>query len=401
MFRQAVHLFALMAAHITGDLFGGMLGAILPVLCVHFQLSLSGGLLHITFFIIVTNLFQVIAGHLPFNSDKPWIISAGLVAAALLPLIGLLPAGAPNLLILGGLLFLSGLGIALIHPDGLRGVHRLDKIPSSVSTACFMVSGFVGFSAGAWLSGAIVDRHGLSGLVWLTPLCLIPAVGLPLLGVRLAVEPVNSTPAPDNNIGVPRLPFGHLFVMATLVATAATLLASLIPTFLNHHGHSLSFGGRAVFLFGIGGAVGSLFWGFVAHHKGYWNTLRLSLSLGPPFLIAFLLMAKHASAVWILVAAGFTLYTSYPLLVTLSRHASSQFNLRQRMGLIVGGAWGIAGLLLISLGPIGERFGLPVLLHLAWLSYFLALIYGLVTLRKSGPESPTKPVKPTLHHNKS
>lgn len=382
MFRQSVHLVALMLAHITGDMYGGLLAAILPVLCAHFQLSLSGGLLIITFFVIVTNLCQVIVGHLPFSSSKPWLICAGLAGAALLPLIGLMPAGAPNLFILGGLLLLSGIGVAVIHPDGLRGIHHLQKVPSSVSTACFMVGGFVGFSAGAWLSGSIVDRYGLPGLVWLSPLCLIPALALPLLGVRLAVEPKSPAQAPVSEGGVPRYPFGHLFVMATLVATSATLITSLIPTFLNHQGHSLSFGGRSVFLFGIGGAVGSLFWGFYAHHKGYWNTLRLSLSLGPPCLIAYLLLSRHVPAMWILLAAGFALYTSYPLIVTLSRYAHSRFTLSQRMGLIVGGAWGLAGLFLIGLGPIGERFGLAPLLHLAWLNYVAALIYGTLVLRQ-------------------
>ena len=119
----------------------------------------------------------------------------------------------------------------------------------------------------------------------------------------------------------------------------------------------------------------------MAHRRGYWLTLRLSLLLGTPVLVAYLLLTRNETAVALLFAAGFFLYTAYPLIVTLSRYARSRFGIGPRMGFIVGGAWGIAGLSLAALGPVGERFGLAPLLHLAGLSYLLALLYGSCTLR--------------------
>ncbi|OQA39206.1 MAG: hypothetical protein BWY52_03145 [Chloroflexi bacterium ADurb.Bin325] len=56
--------------------------------------------------------------------------------------------------------------------------------------------------------------------------------------------------------------------------------------------------------------------------------------------------------------------------------------LGQRMGLISGGSWGIAAVVLWILGPVAERTGLGVLLHLVWLGYLAAALMTAVQLRR-------------------
>ena len=375
MFKQSFQLMVLTLAHTIGDLFGGLLGAILPALCSHFNLSLSAGLALITLMGMSSNVFQVLAGHVKIGGEKPWMISVGLLLASLIPLIGLFPPGHSNLFGLAGLLILAGMGVAWIHPDGLRGIHELHRIPSSVSTAMFMVGGFAGFSSGAWLSGAVVEKWGLRGLPWLVPVAVVMALLVPLARIRLSTAQTTSTPAAINS-SVPSLHFGHLLAMGSLVAFSAVILTSLLPTYLFHLGFPMNVGGRSVFFFGLGGAAGSLFWGGVAHRKGYALAFKASLAIGIPCLIAYLLLAKYPAAVWLLPVAGFSLYAAYPLIVTLSRFARSRCDLGQRMGLIVGGCWGVAGIAVMALGPVGERIGLAPLLHLAWISYLATLVYG-------------------------
>ncbi len=378
MIRQTFHLLILMGAHVTADLLGGMLGAILPAICLHFNLSLSMGLALITALGMTANIFQVVGGH--FHSGvRPWAISVGLCLACLIPLIGWFPAGYPHVSILAALLMAGGVGVAWVHPNGLRGIHTLHRIPSSVSTAVFMVGGFAGFASGAWIAGAIVEQIGLRGLIWLIPLGLGMALIVPLSGVRLSTD--EAAPAPSaSNEGIPRLAFPHLMVMGTLVALAAFLLTSLLPTYLHQLGFPLNIGGRTVFVFGLGGAVGSLFWGAVAHRRGYGLALRGSLGPGIPLLIAYLLLARFDWAFWLLLLASFFLYAAFPLIVTLARYSVSNMTLGRRMGLIVGGCWGIASLILMGLGPVGERIGLSPILHLSWLCYLAVFGYSLFTL---------------------
>ncbi len=379
MIQQAFHLLILMGAHITGDLLGGILGAILPALRAHFNLSLSAGLNLIALMGMSCNIFQVVAGHFQTTNSRPWGLSIGLVLACLIPLIGLVPAGYPHFAGLAALLIVGGVGVAWIHPNGLRGVHHLHRIPSSISTALFMVGGFAGFSSGAWISGAIVEKAGLPGLAWLIPLGLVMALIVPLSGLRLSTDE-NTAPAATDPHGVPGVAFPHLLTMGVLAALAAVILTTLLPTHLHQLGFPLSIGGRTVFFFGLGGAAGSLFWGYMAHHKGYGFALRGSLGMGIPILIAYLLLAAKPWAFWLLLLASFFLYAAYPLIVTLARHSSSCMPLGKRMGLIVGGSWGIAGLVLMGLGPVGESFGLAPILHLSWVCYILTFIYSVFTL---------------------
>ncbi|MFO7534135.1 MAG: hypothetical protein R6X19_00360 [Kiritimatiellia bacterium] len=383
MFGQALQLFLLTLTHMTGDLLGGILSPVLPVLCERFSLSFSTGLALITLLGMTSNMVQVAGGHVKTRSNKPWVISIGLLLAALIPLIGIIPPGPYQLLWLAGVLILGGTGIAWIHPQGLRGVHELHQIPSSISTSLFMVGGFAGFSSGAWLAGSLVERLGLPGLLWLIPLALLMAAIMPFSGVRLTPGAQPASTAPHSP--VPVFPFGALLLVGTLTSLSAVLLTSLLPTYLYKMGFPLSFGGRSVFFFGIGGALGSLFWGGVAHRKGYSFAFKVSLGTGIPLLVAYLVLSSHAAAIWLLMLSSFFLYAAYPLVVSLSRYARSRFDFGQRMGLIVGGSWGMAGLLVMGLGPVGERLGLAPLLHLAWISYLVIFIYSFLFL-KSKPK---------------
>lgn len=50
-----------------------------------------------------------------------------------------------------------------------------------------------------------------------------------------------------------------------------------------------------------------------------------------------------------------------------------------RMGIIVGGTWGIAGIALLAIGQIASRIGLAPVMHLSWIFYLLSLIAALLT----------------------
>ena len=52
------------------------------------------------------------------------------------------------------------------------------------------------------------------------------------------------------------------------------------------------------------------------------------------------------------------------------------------MALIVGGTWGMAGIMLLPIGQLAYRIGLAPVMHLSWICYLLTLIAALLTQKR-------------------
>ncbi|UKI30861.1 MAG: hypothetical protein L6W00_23760 [Lentisphaeria bacterium] len=88
--------------------------------------------------------------------------------------------------------------------------------------------------------------------------------------------------------------------------------------------------------------------------------------------------AGSASALPLLFLAGALVGAGFPQLVVLARTAPNGPSLGARMGLIVGGTWGVAGLLLLGVGFLADRIGIQSALFVSPAA-FLAVL--LITLR--------------------
>ncbi|MFH1717356.1 MAG: MFS transporter [Planctomycetota bacterium] len=374
-------LLALAAVHFLIDMFAGMPPAILPAIRSEFSLSLSRGGLVLVALYLTCNGIQPLTGHLRARSRRPFFLHLGLVLGAGICLLAALPKGDGAF---GGMILLaivSGFGIAVVHPEGLRAVHRLKRISPAVSTAVFMAGGFFGYASGGIISAFLVSRYGLRGLY---PLALCPVIGvalIALLRVKLSVEPKtpNRKATPTGKIP---LPFWLIVAMAMPAAISTTILASLLPTALEELGFELTFGGLSTTMFGLGGAVGSFVWASFAHRKGELKCSTAALFLVIPFLVAYLSLIESRHAIWILFAAGFCSISAYMLMITLSRQATG-LTLGQRMGFMVGGTWATAYIVFTALLPAAEHFGSDVLLKFSPLGYLASGIFGLVVMVKA------------------
>jgi FSR family fosmidomycin resistance protein-like MFS transporter len=371
---QWMHLFVLAGVHFFIDLFASMLPAILPAIRAEFSLSLSMGGLMMAVMYLTCNGVQPLIGHLRANKRKPLFLHLGLVLGTVICLLGALPRGDGAF---GGMILLavvSGLGIAIVHPEGLRGIHRLRRIKPAVSTAVFMAGGFLGYASGGVVTAFLVSRFGLQGLY---PLMLCPVIGIALvllLRVRLAVERTvykKDTVQQGKNL----LPFWLIYVMAVPAAVSTTIIASLLPTVLNEVGFGLTFGGLSATMFGLGGAIGSFVWAHVAHKKGELKCSVAALFFVIPFLVLYLVFINSSMAIWILFGAGFWAISAYILMITLSRQAAG-LTLGQRMGFMLGGTWALAYVVFMALLPAAERFGSDVILKFSPFGYLLSGAFG-------------------------
>jgi Arabinose efflux permease len=370
-----MQLLVLAGVHFLIDMFAGMLPAILPAIMAEFVLSLSLGGILLVVLHMTSNGVQALTGHTRAQNRRPLFMHLGLILAASICLLGLLPRSGGSF---GGMLFLatvSGCGIAIVHPEALRAVHRLKRIPPAVSTGVFMAGGLLGFASGGAVSTILVSRFGLQGLY---PLILCPALGILMvifLRIRVAVEPRGRN---ENVSGTAekRLSFWLVIAMAMPAAVSTLVLTLLLPTVLSKLGFELTFGGFSVTMFGLGGAVGAFVWGGIGHKKGELPSSIAALFLVVPFLVTYLILIDNRMAIWMLFGAGFCAISAYVLMVTLARGATGP-NLGQRMGFMVGGTWALANIVFLALLPVAQAFGPGVILKFVPLGYLLSGAFGL------------------------
>ena len=374
----------LSAVHFFIDMFAGMLPPLLPAIREEFALSLSLGGLLVIALNMTSNGVQVLTGHLRAHQRRPLFLHVGLIVGAGICLLGILPRSGGAFVAILLLSTVSGVGIAAVHPEALRAVHHLRRIPTAVSTAVFMAGGFLGYASSGAVSTVLVSRFGLRGLF---PLILCPAVGILLvifLRIRLAVEPaVRNTSKRSGSEN--RLPFWFIFVMAMPAAVSTIVLVSLLPTVLNELGFELTFGGFSTTMFGLGGAAGSFVWAAVAHRKGELRCSIVALFLAVPFLVIYLVWIHKATAIWMMFGTGFCAISAYILMITLARDAAGP-NLGRRMGFMVGGTWALANIVFLALLPVIKHLGANVVLKFMPLGYVLSAVFGLfIMLKLPGP----------------
>jgi FSR family fosmidomycin resistance protein-like MFS transporter len=382
-------LVTLTFAHAVVDLYIGCLTPVLVPMRDRYGISLPWLIFVATLMGFSSYVFQIVIGNMRARWTGCGLIIAGLFCGGTAVLVPNLPTGATALYSMSAVALLAGFGVAAVHPEGLRAVQGLTHIPSAVATPFFMVFGFLGFASGAWVSTAMTEWAGLSSLLWLYALAPIAAVALLAFRVRLPKEQGsagNDQRAAEERM--PKFPFWPLFVVASLLATASQIQATLLPSYLHDNLHySLSFSGLSFTLFGFGGMAGSIFWGAMAKR---WNISRILAgvtAVGAPLTLVYLLVAPASGwAAALLGVTGVVVYTGFPFCVTLARYSESSLRQSQRMGWASGGTWGMAAVVMWCISPFTETLGMGVLLHLVWVCYLLALAVFLVMWRRARRE---------------
>lgn len=378
---QWAQLIVLMLLHAMIDMFAGFMPAVLPQVRDRFGLSLTIGVALLTALNIATNVMQIATGHLRGNRSRPLFMPAAFILGGATCLIYFVPVSGWALPLLFAFMIAAGAGVAVFHPESMRAIHAMDRIPSSVTTPFLIMGGYYGYCGGAWIGAVLVEKWQFAGLLGLLPLAGLGLILVLAMRYRLAVD---DQPAVVMD-AVHEIPFWKLFVMAVPVCTGMTIIVSLLPSHLHLLGFKTSWGGFASFLFGAGVGISGVVWGLYARRKGELRVSVMSLLLCVPFMLAFVLLARHKAAVVLLVLCGLCAGGGYPMLVSLARRAGG-LTLGSRMAFMVGGVWGIASLVLLALGPLADFLevhyrSLTVILHLAWVCYLVSAVFGVWVLK--------------------
>ncbi len=367
---QRQQLAVLGFVHFVADMMGNFLPAIMPAVREGFALTLTMGTGVLFAFYFVHNGLQVFIGHLRTEKDKPLFLPLGLCLCGMVCFISVLSGvGFAYPLILAGAV-VGASGIAMMHTEGLRALHNLGRISSSMGTAYFMAGGFLGGAFGQWAAALLVERQGFAGLYWLLALPAFALVLMFLFRIRLAVDDER-----DGDIARTgeRYPFWQVFLMALISAVGTFMMLWFVPERLKELGFGLSFGGFSLMMFTLSSAAGSFFWGWFARRRGQLFCALVAMVLNLPILILYLVTMERSWAALLLFGVGFCGVGAYVMMVTMAREAKG-LKIGQRMGLLVGGTWAVAGA-----AALGASTFMPaaLLLGLAPICYAISVVIGL------------------------
>ena len=372
--------------HLGIDFCGGLLIPLPdPTLIEFYGCNLATIMLVVSGSALFVNFIQPVAGVALTKKQIPYLLVLCPLLAATTSLIGL----TDNYWIFAALLLISGAGVGLMHPEATMVLHTLTDKRAGFATSIFMSAGFFGFSLGSLVGGWWAQNFKLNYLWILFAIGIILAIMVRITGLHnIQHAPEKETVTQKGNI-----PFPAVMITSMLIAINLVIIYRLLPIFyVRKFGTELQFmAGSIPFYIGFAGAAGSFIWGYLSDYRGCGILLLPLYLFGMPFYYFIIHTSSVDHAILPAIFFGLTIGGSFPLTIVLARKAKS-FAMRLRMGLCIGGAWGIGEILVITASEYIDTFpetapdGVFNILQLLWIPMTcipLISIYLIIKERKT------------------
>lgn len=352
--------YLMMIAHLCDDLNQGALVAVIPFLVLHNGYSYA----EVTALLLASNaasaVIQPLFGWLGDKKPRPWLMALGIFLAG----IGMAGVGVlPNYPLIMASAMLSGIGVAMFHPEGGRLGNLTAGEQKGKGMSIFAVGGKLGFTFGPLVATAAITLWGLPGtLVFIIPSTLCAAVLLSqnkaLLGFS---NPDKGSSAEslykDNWVG-----FG--FVMGAISCRSIMYYAflSFIPLFLVYNlGQEEAFASSVISLFALVCAVGTIASGWAGQVLGAKKLIIVSYACVAIEIIIFAFNGSLIVTLVLIAILALTCDISYPSAVAMGQ-SFVPHHLGMASGLSFGVMVCIGGLMTPVFGLIGDHFGLQVVM---------------------------------------
>lgn len=346
-------LVGLALAHFVNDIYASFLAPLLPLVVNKFNLTLTLAGLLATIFNASAALSQPIFAVLADRMSKRTLVALGPTLTVLgMGVLGLTPSyGA-----LIGVLVLAAMGTASFHPQAASSAGTLSEGRKGTGVSVFVAGGELGYSVGPVLIAVIVTSFGLGSTAWVALPGLVLCGGLWWFFAQRPSAPRPQTGGLRADLRGVWRPLVLLYLAVVCRSIIISSYITFLPLLLRARGGSLIAGGAAVFLFGGIGTIGGVLGGILSDRFGGRKVLLFSLIVGPPMLLTFILGQGPWTYVF-LALGGMVLYLSAAVTIVmgqtlLPRQASVASSI------VMGLAWGTAGLSLTAVGALGDARGL-------------------------------------------
>jgi FSR family fosmidomycin resistance protein-like MFS transporter len=355
-------------SHLSMDLTGTALPAMMPFFknTLHLSYTAVGTVIMVSH--LTSSVIQPLFGYLSDRMEIKRLLPLSVILTYLgFSFVGLAPSF-PILLIL---VTISGMGIAVYHPEGMKIVHYLTGSRKAVGMSFFQVGGNLGLALGPLLVTYALELANLPG----TLLFLI--IGIPIFGILVFLDkeltfPMKSEKAdlPKKDVTVSPATEPGAWRSMSLLVFAVTMrswahmgIVTFVPFYYIQvlKGDAIT-AGRLVFVFLMGGVVGTLLGAVIAEKIGH----KILFCLSMVFTVPLLFLLLKVSGIWlfiILFLSGLVLISSFSVTIVMG-----QTILRNRLGmasgLMMGFVIGIGGVGAGLLGMIADSWGIPAVLNL-------------------------------------
>ncbi len=356
--------------HLVADLNTSALPALLPFLKDALGLSYAMAGTIVLCSNATSSVIQPVFGYLADRRSMLWFLPLGCFLAGLgMTLLGW-ASGYGQILVL---VILSGLGVAMYHPEGWRIANFFAGEKKATGMSIFGVGGNLGFAFGPLMAVYCVKHFGLKGSAYFfVPGAAMAGIFLFSRFWRVRRSTVRASSPSTPKAGSLRsaiYPMSLLLAMIMFRSWAHIGLLTFIPFYYIDHlkGDPMQ-AGSLLFAFLTAGTVGTLVGGPVADRYGHKRIILFSLGCTVPLLVLFLLSSGVWSFIW-LILAGFILIFSFSVSMVMGQSFMPQ-NVGMASGLILGLSFGMGGLGAAVLGLFADLWGIPFTL---WVIAFLPL----------------------------
>ena len=352
--------YLMMIAHLCDDLNQGALVAVIPFLVLHNGYSYA----EVTALLLASNaasaVIQPLFGWLGDKKPRPWLMALGIFLAG----IGMAGVGVlPNYPLIMASAMLSGIGVAMFHPEGGRLGNLTAGEQKGKGMSIFAVGGKLGFTFGPLVATAAITLWGLPGtLIFIIPSTLCAAVLLSQNKALLGFSNPDKGSSADNLYKDNWVGFG--FVMGAISCRSIMYYAflSFIPLFLVYNlGQEEAFASSVISLFALVCAVGTIASGWAGQVLGAKKLIIVSYACVAIEVIIFAFNGSLIVALVLIAILSLTCDISYPSAVAMGQ-SFVPHHLGMASGLSFGVMVCIGGLMTPVFGLIGDHFGLQVVM---------------------------------------
>jgi MFS transporter, FSR family, fosmidomycin resistance protein len=366
-------------SHAASDINQGAIPVLLPFFIAEHHINYAMAASFVFAVNLVSTLAQPLSGHITDRHSRPWLIPVAMLVIGL----GVaFAAVAPSYRLGLAALMVSGLAIAVYHPEGARLMNYLAEEKKATAMSLFGIGGQLGFAIGPIMATAALLAFGLKGMTLLVIPTIIVAALVMYRLPELSSGYVTRGAAKNTEArheGKDAWPAFACLASALLCRSVIFYgLNTFLPLFwIDVLGQSKVAAGFALAVLLGSSIVGNFLGGGAADRFGY---RKVSIG-GFALLAAFTpFLALSHSALWatlLLIPIGLVLSAPFGPMVVLG-----QSYLPNRIGLASGVTLGLGfsfgGLITPLLGWVADNHGLRAAISIV--AFIPLLCTGLVLL---------------------
>lgn len=348
-----------MFGHICTDINQGALPALLPFLVLHRNISYASAAGLIFAANCMSSFIQPFFGYLGDKVSWPWLMGLGaFLAGGGLSLVGFLDSYWAIFVAVA----ISGIGVALFHPEGGRMANLTAGKNKGAGIAFFSVGGNIGFALGPILASVAVTTMGMKG----TAVFLVPALVMAtvmLLSFK-KLNHISTRSRHKKNAGkqLHEKDDWKSFFKVSACITSRSIVTYGLTTFIPLYFVAVMMlpevsASATLTLYSLVAAGATLFGGRIADRLGFLRIIRGGFLMLVIVMLIFPMVNNVYLAILLLVPVA--IFANAPQGATIALGQKFVPNhIGTSSGIMLGLAVSIGGMVVPGIGWVGDRYGL-------------------------------------------